>query len=343
MTATRAARTGGSTRAFAWIAAVAVVLGTLLSVGWFVAADRLDAAAKRAIEAAAGGGTNIACAGRDVFCYPFRIGLRCESIVVDVPAKGIDVEAGALRTAAQVYRPDRVVAELDGPLRLRASNAPPLEMNWSLLQASAAFWTSGLDRLSLAVDGPEIAGVADGERAPLARSDRLEVHVRRNGADLDLAVSDAGVELLDPDFAALPVFDAAAVLTVAGAADWLAGRRPGRTVGEALRGRSGTVRSLKVALAGGAAASAELSGPFTVSDDGAVSGAFDLALAEPQAIARLVAQLAPEAGDMADTLASALGLVGKRGEDGRTVVRIDVRNGEARLGFVPLGRLPPLR
>lgn len=343
MTASSAAKKSKAGRAFLGIAILAVMLAAALTGAWYTLANRLDTAVREAIEAAAGGGTTIACDGQEVFGYPFRIGLRCARIDVDVPAKSLRASAGALRTAAQIYRPDRIVGEIDGPMVLEAPGLAPLDVRWSLLQASAHFWTEGVDRLAIVVEKPDVglAGPA-GARTALVRSDRLEVHARRRGEDLDLAFDDDRVKVLQPGLEALPPFHVSADLTVAGAADWLSGRRPGDTIGEALRGRSGALRSLAISVAEPGRGSAAVSGPFSVDGNGEVSGRFDVALIDAPAIADLAGRLVPDMRGIAGTIASGIGLVG-RNENGRTVVRVDVREGEASLGFIRLGRIPPLR
>ncbi|GGE13494.1 hypothetical protein GCM10011390_35740 [Aureimonas endophytica] len=342
MAASSARRPGGARRAFVAVAAIAILLAAALSGVWYYLANRLDGAVQAAIEAAAGTGTTIACERQEVFGYPFRLGLRCEAVGVEAPAKELKAAAGALRTAAQVYDPSRIVAELDGPLLLDTPKTPPLDIRWRLFQASAHFWTEGVDRLALVIEGPDVAlaGRA-GTRTTLATSDHLEVHARRNGADLDFALSDDGVKAAQPELASLPPFGVAADLSVTGAADWLSGERPGDTLGEALRGRAGTIRSLKLAFAGTGAGSAEVSGPFSVDGDGQISGRFAIALTDPAAIADLAGRLVPEAEGIAGTIASGIGLVG-RTENGRTLVEIDVKRGRASLGFIPLGKLPQI-
>lgn len=325
-------------RPFVWIFALVVVLGAIWTGVWFTLAGQLDRRVASALDAAAGGGTRIECPGREVFGYPFRIGLRCDSVAVDAPANGIAASAGALRTAAQIYRPNHVVGEIDGPLVAVVPNLSPMELDWDLAQASTSLWTSGLERLSLAVDAPRLRTVdAAPDAAPLARSQRLELHARRNGEALDLAFTDRELVIVFPGLPPLAPFDLAGDLTVNGAARWLAEGVPAGNASTALRGQAGTLRQVRFAVQANGAI--ELSGPFSVSDTGEVSGDFSVAVENPQAIAAVVGFLVPGAASIASTVAGAIGFAGRE-ENGRTVLDIQVREGEARLGFIPLGRLP---
>lgn len=329
-------------RAFAWIAATAVLLALLLTGAWYYLADRLDEAVGTAIARAAGEGVTLTCGNRQVFGYPFRLGLRCDRLGIDAPGK-LDAAAGALRTAGQIYDPTRVVAELGGPLALQTPNGPPLHVDWTLARASAHFWTQGLDRFAVVLDNPVVGiGRPAADGGGVAASDHLEVHARRNGGDLDLSVTDAGIRALAPDLSRLPRFDAALDATVDGAATWLSGQVPGETLGQALAGRTGTLRVLRLALAGIPDAASDLSGPFRIGGDGLVSGEFTLAVTDPQKIAGLLAAISPRSAGLAGSIASGIALAGKS-ENGRTVIRITVAEGDASVGFIPLGRIPPLR
>ncbi|BDA86138.1 hypothetical protein Sa4125_36800 [Aureimonas sp. SA4125] len=342
MTQSRDGTDRSAQRAFVWILVVVIVLAAALTGAWYYLANRLDVAVRAGIETAGGQGVAIACDNRSVFGYPFRLGLRCDAIHIDAPAGDFSAGGGALRTAAQIYQPNKVVAELDGPVIIDAERVPPLDIRWTLAQASMTFRTRGLDHFALLLENPVLAlSEPANSRRPLVQSDRLEVHARRRNDSLDLAVTDRGVRVFGPTLVALPAFDTSVDLTVEGAADWLDGRRDGTTLGEALAGKTGVLRSLRLDLGGASAGSAEVSGPFRFADDHTLSGAFDIVVSDPQAIAALVAAVAPEAASIAGSLASGVAFAGTT-ENGRTTIRITVADGQAMLGVIPLGTLPPL-
>ncbi|WP_279481881.1 DUF2125 domain-containing protein [Aureimonas sp. SK2] len=331
-------RRSAAGRVFAGVAILVVVLAAALTGVWYYLAQELDRRVASFLDASAGGGTTIACEGREVFGYPFRIGLSCDAVGVEAPENGIRLSAGSLKTAAQVYQPQHIVAELAGPLRATLPDLPPLEASWTLAQASTSLWSEGMERVSIAVDQPVLSLVGEaGALAPIARSARLETHARQNGAGLDFALSDTGVVATVPVIGELPPFDFAADLTVDGAAGWLRDGVPGGQVGPALRGEAGMIRALR--LVSSAGASVDVSGPFRVSETGEISGDFRLGVENPQAIAALVAALVPGSAGIASAVAGGIGLVGRQ-ENGQTVLDVAVRDGQAQLGFIPLGRLP---
>ncbi|WP_185983727.1 DUF2125 domain-containing protein [Aureimonas mangrovi] len=334
-------RRSGASRVFIGVILVVVLLAAALTVAWYYLAGELDRRVVAAIEAAAGDGVAVTCENREVFGYPFRIGLACDTVAVDAPESGVRASGGSLRTAAQVYDPRHIVGEFTAPVAVDAPDLPPLLLDWTLGQASARFENDGLSQLSVAIEAPSMAlrTPEGGAGAEFARSDALEIHSRRNGDDLDLYVEDWGVTVTTPGIGELPTFTASANMTVAGAASWLSDGLPGGRIETALRGRSGTVHSLYLVVPGGAVA--EASGPFSIADTGEISGDFTLSLGQPEAIAALVGRLIPGSEAIAGTLVGALNLVGRQ-EDGRTIVEIQVQNGRAQLGFIPLGRIPPI-
>lgn len=340
MTGSSAKRRSGASRAFTWIVAIVVVLAAALTGVWYYLARELDGRVQAAIEAAAGDGVTIGCENREVFGYPFRLGLSCESVTIDAPEPGVRAAGGSLRTAAQLYDPRHIVMELAAPVGVDAPGLPPLDLFWDLAQGSARFGSDGLERLSLAFDAPVVTLRPDGaDGIEWARAERFEVHSRANGADLDLALSDQSLTLTPPGLLTLPTFDVDVDMAVAGAAEWLTNGLPGGRIETALRGRQGVVRRLRLALAGGGAA--EMSGPFSFSLQGEVTGEFQLALEDPNAIAQLASQIFPGLGAVANTVAGGLAFAGRQ-ENGRTIVDIQVRDGRAQLGFIPLGRIPAI-
>lgn len=337
-------KTSKAGRAYVWVAVVALLIAGGLSGAWYYLAGQLEAQVTRVIADARVQGTEIGCPGRTVFGYPFRLGLSCDAVTIEAPGdargQGLRATAGALRTAAQIYRPNRVIAELDSPLIVDAQQTPPLDIRWQLAQASASFWSDGMDQFALVADRPVVALAQPAAgRLPLFEAVRFEAHARRRDGDLDIAASSADGRVVAPDAPALPAFDATADLTITGAADWLAGRMDGYTLGEALAGRAGTLRSLKLDLGD---ASAELSGEFMVAADGILSGDFELAVADPQRIAALVAEAAPQLQSIANSLASAISFVGRQ-DKGRNIVALSLRDGNLSAGVIPLGRVPAIR
>lgn len=346
---------GGATRKLKWLAGVVVALVAIYSAVWAYLAHRLDEGAETAIARAAAEGTVIACEGRDVRGYPFRLGLHCEATGVAL-ADGTEVQAGAFRSAAQVYRPGLVISELDGPLAVDGP-AGLVQATWDVARASTRFGTERLSDGRVNVSDvaltlqPDTGG--DTVEATIAA---LRGFVRPNGENVDVALT---VDDLDPapiDGRDAPPIDLNVDATVTDAAAALAyrGQPP-----QSLRGRTVVLRAADVALVGGGRLGA--SGEVAVDAEGLATGTLDVAFTDLAATADALASLVPEYEEPIRTVAGLLGGGGGGGflsgllggdqeaptaaaaeEPEERSATITLDRGRARLGIIPLGSVPAL-
>lgn len=333
-------------RRFFWFAAAILAGIGLYSAGWFYAASLIEEKAGSAIASLNGNGRRANCEEPQARGYPFRIGLFCRSVMFEDARKGVSFQARELRSAAQVYQPWRVIAEVDGPARLEAPGLNALVLDWASLLASVRLATPLPERLS--VEGRDVKVSLDeqGEAlALLAEAENVEAHLRPSGEDLDLAVRFGGVKpsAAVTEGVALPPLSGLVDATLAG------GALPGALDG-GLRGRSGTIRSLTVSFgdevggdevggegAGGEGAGVTVSGPVAVDAAGLVDAEFRITVREPMALAKILGDLAPHARREIELAASSIEAMG-----GDTGMPLRIVRGEASLGFITLGTVPPL-
>ena len=163
--------------------AIAVVLAiALYTGGWFYAASWLKDRLTAQLSASAQGLHSASCGNLDVRGFPFRIGVFCDSVAIDDRPSGLSATFGALRSAAQVYRPGHAVLELDGPAQVRMTPDLVFNVDWDLLRASVVAWTDGLDRASVAYDG--LKGKLNVPSRALSigiAATHGEKHIRRSG------------------------------------------------------------------------------------------------------------------------------------------------------------------
>jgi hypothetical protein len=191
-------------RRIRWLGVAIVLAAVAYSAGWYWLAGRVDMQATRLVEAQRGQGLAIDCADRDIRGYPFRLEIFCTSFAMARPAGGLTVQAGAFRSAAQVYEPRRVYAELDAPVTVDSPLIGRVKADWTLGRATATLADPLPERVSLSVDdlGMAIAGIETALSAAHA-----EAHMRRLGGELDLALRYQGL-VVDPRLVAgrtLPV------------------------------------------------------------------------------------------------------------------------------------------
>ena len=325
----------GVTRKLIRLAVAVGVVAALYTGGWFYAASWLKDMLNEQLAASEQGMHPVSCGNLSIRGFPFRIGLFCDSIGMDDRPSGLSASFGALRSAAQVYRPGHVVIELDGPAQVRVTPDLAFDADWDLMRASAVAWTSGLDRASAAYDGLKGRLNVPSEAISLGISAAHgETHVRQSGEALDVATS-LDALLLDTGDRVLPPLDVAADLTIADAATWISVEGPPADVP---LGIDVELRRLSLDLGDGKVAT--LSGPLKVEDDGYISGTLDLDIAGITVWRDRISEAFPEIAETATRVADVVqGL--SSGAD-RAVVKLNVREGTVYLGLFPIAFIPPL-
>jgi hypothetical protein len=157
--------------------------------------------------------------------------------------------------------------------------------------------------------------------------------MRPNGADLDLAARFAGLAF-DPalvDGRNVPPLSGEADISLADGVKLL-----GEAAAHDLRGRSGVVRSLSLTL--GPEGSLQVSGPFSISADGLIDATLRVSLVEPNSLAASLSQVFPEEANKIDQALVGLTFLGNQPS-----MPLRISKGMVSLGFIPLGKIPPVQ
>ncbi len=328
--------------------AIGIVLFLIAYSGaWFFAANQIETRLAAFLVDRKANGSSAECDGMDVRGFPFRIGLFCNSVRLDDAGRGASASFGALRSAAQVYRPGHAIVELDGPAEVRFSPGMTVSADWTLLHASVQATLSGLNRTSITYD--QLAGTAilpafEDDAAPgdthkfIFNAGHGEAHLRQNGADLDAALSVDKFDLkLDDGLSLLPPVNASADLTFVDRASLM---QRGSWRPDALRGSKGEMRNVTLDLGNGMVTTA--SGPFSVNDQGLISGEFSVTMKNIDGWRQNLVKVFPDKDDtvMVNNIANMLTALA----DGKNeaTVKLNVRDGIAFLAFFPIGELPQL-
>ncbi|TCD13763.1 DUF2125 domain-containing protein [Oricola cellulosilytica] len=319
-------------RQIRWLAVIIFLVAIAYSGGWFWLADKVEAYATAALDAQRAKGNSIDCPGRAVTGYPFRFEVRCASIAFEQPAREFSIEAGAFRSAAQVYEPRRIIAELDSPMTVLSPVLPPLRIEYDLAQTSAVVAEPLPQRASAAIDRLR---VSTHDENPLMTSTRFEIHMRQNGDALDLAVRFEGLAAAPPlaPYSALPPLSGDADVTIK---DGVALASGGVS---SLRGVSGELR--RGALLVTPEKGVMLNGPFSIGADGLVDATLELSVVDPAGLAAAFKPVFPQYAAQIEALAS----VQPPSDDGsvpEVTLPVAIRDGMVRLGFFALGDIPPI-
>lgn len=328
---------------------MALPLGLLVLAGiawsgmWFYASYRAQHEIEAWIAREATQGRTWTCGERTFGGFPFRFELICtEPTVTFAGADGWKASAERAHAVAQVWDPQHIIAEFQGPgVIVQGSTGRRLEGKWSLLQVSGVGSHGRVERMSLAVDNYTLS---EGGTVLLAAR-HGEIHVRHHPGDdaltLDLAAGVLGAT--GPAGAGLgkdPV-DAELDATLTDVPHFRS-----MPVEERLRAWQAAGGRLKLLLAKASAGGAVLTanGDLGLDASGRSEGAVKVSVAGADALLKGLAasDLMPP---VLSGLGSVVGMVGTPTEiDGRKASAFNVRfrDGRVFLGPLPVGRLSPL-
>jgi len=319
-------------RRIRWLG-VAIILAVILySGGWYWLAGRVETQTASFVEQQRQLGLAIDCADRNVRGYPFRLEIFCTSLDMERPAEGLTVEAGAFRSAAQVYEPKRIYAELDAPVSVNSPVLGRVKADWTLGRATATLAEPLPERLSVALDNLDLA-FAGLEKALTAA--HAEAHMRTQDEELDVALRYQGLAV-DPrlvDDRVLPVLSGDADLRLK---DGVMLATQGVS---SLRGIAGEIHRLALLLT--PERGFLVSGPFEIGADGLIDAALKVIIVDPAGFAAAMKPVFPEYARQIDMVASGQKQAGPDGTP-ELQLPINIRDGRAALGFIPLGSIPPL-
>ncbi|MFN7103458.1 MAG: DUF2125 domain-containing protein [Pseudorhizobium sp.] len=318
-----------------WLLAMAVVLAIgLYTGGWFYAASALREKTLALLGGQEANGITVECADADYRGYPFRIGLFCSRVALDDRNNGISATLGALRSAAQVYAPDQIVWEVDAPAQVRTSHGLAVSSTWENFQSSLTARSGGVERSSTVIENATTSIVSSGQSFNLS-AERTEMHLRQNGQDLDAALllqnarttAEGLPELLPPMTATIDV-------TLAGRAGLIDGTDPN---GIALYGTQGEMRTLSADLGEGRIVT--VTGPFSIDEEGYLSGRLTLQVQQIDAWRNSLAQAFPDMAPVLQTVAGMLSALNGGGQNAS--IDLTVNRGKVFAGgFIPLGEIP---
>jgi hypothetical protein len=364
-------------RMWRYIALSALAVGVIAGWSWFwhYAADKAQAAVEgwRAREAKAGRIYN--CGAQRLGGFPFRFEVNCDeaSAVFRGNQPPVEVKTARVLVAAQVYQPNLIISEFNGPLTIAdLGQAPKIVANWKLGQSSVRGTPNSPERVSFVFDEPVIDLVSGDQRTNLLRARHIELHGRiAEGSAAADPVIDIALTL---DHASAPVFhpatgqpvDVDIVGVVRGLGDFAPKPWPERF--RELQEKGGRIEITQarvkqgdtIAVGSGSLSidpKGQLDGQLSVTIAGLESfliaiGAAQVVQKSPNMdkVAGMLERLSPGLGEVARQQAGAnlslgINMLGQQTSlEGRPAVTLPLRfkEGVAYLGPIPLGPTPAL-
>ncbi len=307
----------------------AIIVATIAYTGaWFWVASQIVKGTETVIADAALKGQTVTCDQAAAIGYPFRMGLTCAKTGFTDPAQNLKIEAGAFRSAAQIYQPRHIIGELDGPLRFTANNINPLTANWALAHASYS-GNGGLPaRVSLEIEKPVVTETTT--QIGIATLAAFHMRLGENN-QVDLASNIDAIQIKDA-----PAFNFSSDASVSGATRFDAALDSGKPLMDVLRGNQGEVRAVNLTFPDGG--NLTISGPFSISTAGLISATLNVKVTKTDALIDNLTKLSAALGATPPSLPS----VNVTATGGTLNVTVIIKDGNASLGFIPLGKIPAL-
>lgn len=324
---------------------VVLGLGLVWSLAWFIGAWWLERGIAEARAAMVGEGVSLECSDDGISGYPFRFTFDCVDAVLTTP----DATVALTRIAAtvQAYDPRYMIAELQGPARIIGESGTQTDMTWERLLVSAR---TEIGLLRAAVEGRDVdplrivtefgltatdIGASFGREqlaaARLAAFARPALNAASRDVEIAVDIDEAGSRALSQPIDVILRSRLFALPRLGGSAffeDWL--------------GAGGSIGLTQLDLANSDAVM-RASGQMSAPTNGAVEAEISVGVVHPGALPGLVADA--DLGGLLATIANAFLLVGRPIDiDGQDALALDVtvRDGNARIGILPIGALPPL-
>ncbi len=351
-----------------------IVLAIAWCGGWFYAASLARTAIDGWREREAKSGRIYNCGEQEIGGFPFRIEVRCVEAVAQLHSNQpqLAVTIKEILVASQIYQPTLLISEFTAPLTIAELGRPPeFIAGWTLARSSMRGLPQAPERISLAVDQPNVDRVADGNTAAFFKAERAELHGRISSGtaadnpviDLVLQLTAAATPTLHPLMA--QPFDADITTILRGLADFSPKPWPLRF--REIQARGGQIEIAKARLQQGDVIAVG-AGTLALSPRGGLDGQFqvtivgldkvlkmldlDRALSQGQVGSAIGAldRLLPGLGQVARQNAGpgimlGLGALGQRTTlEGKQAVALPLRfvDGAVFLGLIPVGQVPPL-
>jgi hypothetical protein len=332
-------------RGLKW-AAILIVAALALWVGyWFAARQAAVMAFDRAFASLAADERDLACDESASGGFPFRLDLDCGNLAFKDRKANAAVTAARVTATAPLYRPGRVEAVIASPVTIEAPGQQvSLNASWQDAVAVVDAGFDGLNRATVTLDQVDIVPGAGKNRMPFthASADRATISAfPASGGDYRFTIDATGLALQPKKGDELPPMAIDADVTALDFGRSL-GTDPGRTLAAWLAdGGELQVDRLTVAM-GEAAAGA--TGRLLISPDGLLSGDITMRIVGMEHIPALAERLGLGSRDRLQNIIGMAGAVMRPAPDDPRArdVPVTIRDGVARIGFIPLGTIPRL-
>lgn len=310
--------------------------------GWYYAAGKFEEAIGHAQQNLLQRGQITSCDNQQVRGYPFRIGLFCDGINFEDTTRMQSLASGAIRTAAQIYDPGKLVLEFDGPAHFSDAKRGNFKFEWESLRASMRASFDGIERTSIIGQNTIIHNKL--RTNPLLDAETLEFHARkRRENDLEIALGGGNINLAvtpESESATSKPFNLLVEFTANEVFD-LVQENQNLLAHIQDNGGSGHLSAFKLETPAGALL--ELKGPLSIDTNGQLSATLKISVTRLDLLINFIGKFLPDAKENMEQVELALSIF----SNGTTSAKpskftLQIEKGNVFLGIISLGRIPPV-
>ncbi len=325
------------------VAAIAIVVAGWTGA-WFFGRSVLADQLKQAFRQLSEQGTDVACADLKIGGFPFRYEVYCSNLQ-SADQSGTQFDLQGLNTVALVYNPFHVIAEARSPAAIALPmNGTTGLITWDTARASVKYSLSALGNVDLVLERPEI-DFQSTFVVGLVAAEKTELHLRKApdeaGAvdtyvSIDKITTNAIPSLNDP-------IDTRVHVRIENGEPLLSGKDIRLLLQE-----TGGELPLRLELAEISLKASRLGarGDLKLNAAGTLSGMLTMTMVQPQDFLDAIRPFFPPDSNEFSILQSLMTSLKATGKDHRGDPAVEIPvildHGLIRIGFVTLGRIPPL-
>lgn len=174
-----------------------IVAAAAWSAYWFIGSHVTGTAIANWMTRESENGRRWTCHDQRIGGFPFRFELSCSAVSFeDARLTG---SAGPLRAVALAYKPNHVIAELDGPAQATLPSGQNFKATWTQLRTSTVISGGRLQSYDSVLEGFRASQAGAAGDVPVAQAANLETHLRQTPdappaePSFDLAIDGKGV------------------------------------------------------------------------------------------------------------------------------------------------------
>ncbi|AQS42305.1 MAG: Hypothetical protein BHV28_16270 [Candidatus Tokpelaia hoelldobleri] len=311
------------------------------SIVWYYLAAWVEGEVQKSRQDLLRSGIIAQCGNLHKTGYPLRIAIACDSPGFHKADNSITLSGAQLVASAPIYAPHWVSFDITAPVRLEATEKYSLHGKWDAMRIEINPGRKTLDGLVLSIENAQVTTApATDKTVPVIAAEFIHLDATRADEHLTTRLTFDTVKLPWIKTASrlgIPALDGQIILTMDSPEQLFA--TDGTPWPRRLKGRSGMIERAVFSPASGGRLT--FSGPFSISEQGLLSGQFTLSVHDAMMLKPVLSDLFPEQAGNMTTLLFILGSM-EKDEAGNPMLKLDVTEGRMRMGFIKLGKIPPI-